>query len=566
MGMISRLSRVVAILLLSAAMLADHALPAPASQLMSSSPVRSPAGANVTLSANLLEQSFASNGRQGFFIEQDGNPASSMSLYDTAWWLEILASRRGLSSPEIRSWAAPLLYGSGTNPGTAGGLPELERLSLAAMLYHDFGWTVDRRRLEARLSKLRIGGEYRSGTGAARGDWGDTSVAIALMRKLNVVPPSVISSALVREGTRILQRSSDEPPGTAIAVLSALSTSFVRSHATSIRSELSRLQHAVQTSNPAARLASIAQLRRVSATVSDRSWAGQNDCRGLLVSRMGASLQGGEAPDPHLTYDALQVGCLSSVEIPPWTPFGWPGVQAISTAVAASTDGMQVARIDQISSRFRDEIRSEFLQVILPAYQSHHPSMSELAQLLPLAQFVNVRIALPPRYEVTLRSAIATNNVSEVPLLSDSLLSGLTPKLSKSDVARIKASRPVDVKSGWVNSPSGIFTRALDDELRYKFTHVGSLRQAARSIVSRLLLRRGLALPRGQHLPSLTLTVVRSWVMGYHLTIANLIAGGLCTRWLTCHDNENGHTVGTPALQVIAALARIDKGLPPYLL
>lgn len=71
-------------------------------------------GTDVASIRSLLNESYASNGYEGFFIEQPGSIKNSMSLYDTSWWLQLSNTPHLVNTKLLHSWVAPLLYGAGS--------------------------------------------------------------------------------------------------------------------------------------------------------------------------------------------------------------------------------------------------------------------------------------------------------------------------------------------------------------------------------------------------------------------------------------------------------------------
>src|SRR5688572_22144531 len=73
--------------------------------------VQAPTGTVRPLRAEILAQTWATNGSVGFFIDAFEAAGDSMSLYDTAWWLEVLTEQSEtsrLDPQSVRAWVLPL--------------------------------------------------------------------------------------------------------------------------------------------------------------------------------------------------------------------------------------------------------------------------------------------------------------------------------------------------------------------------------------------------------------------------------------------------------------------------
>lgn len=310
---------------------------------------REPAGALVQDDArlrDLLADSWMSDGRRGFFIEDAWSPARSpFSLYDTHWNLRLAefdpGRAAGLDPARVSPWLAA------AQDGRLGGQPiaVMTQLNYAVGSSVRLGIKVATDPLATAVESLRAHDRYRSATNTAP-DWGNTALALETLAAAKLfVPDPVISAvrdALNRSPVSTAAEAVDSgiPQLRAAAVVSGagLSRRLLEDRVASTATILRGAQPDVVWLGAFADLRSAA--RSLGVPVPEFPVAA---CSRLARADGTVGLPGASQPDPQLTYYARSVGCSSTLPPSAHSRAGWPVPEAIDGALKSTVAGLWLA-------------------------------------------------------------------------------------------------------------------------------------------------------------------------------------------------------------------------------
>jgi hypothetical protein len=488
------------------------------------------AGSSRPSPEDIIAQSWATNGTQGYFIDLTSPPGSSMSLYDTAWWPLALGgdrrAREDLNSRLVASWVLPILYGSPGSNGLAdtAGMPTLAVLENAVDLTTTLGIGFDKAVVARRFEALRVGNEYKSDASAQAGDWGSTALAVGLLQKLGMKPPAAVTTAIDAQLEESLgSRQASQLFGYVIPMLSLMSGDQVKSAARQVRAQLAWITTQLPSMTPFERLVAATDLRHVIMLAGNRPWSQVIACRGLQTSSQGVTIVANSAVDPQATTDALEAGCLQKVNVPPWTSSGWPNEEAYSDAVPASIAGIRIADALGASSQYRSLLVAQLENVWLPAPPGN--AQPDVAGVAMLSRILGVKTA-SANLGGALKAALAAGPTAEsLPVLLEAWIQGNRDNSLGRDVTE--------------NGATGNIFAAAASELEYRITGDRRFDDMSRVILARLAAGRGLyavaedagpALARS----SVVATAIADWILRVPMPVGALKLAGLCDQQLSC--------------------------------
>ncbi len=490
----------------------------------------------------IVEQSWATNGERGFFIDASGPQGSAMSLYDTAWWSQALANRRlplaRLSARSVAKWVLPILYGrpSSSAIGDIAGMPRLELLDDAIVISANLKIKIAKAIVGRRLGALRVGDMYKSNASSKAGDWGSTALAVSLFNKVGIVPPRSVTAYIVAHiPNAIAMRQVSNLANYILPLLSLMDSNQIRAFGPELRAQLAWIGTQLSSMNVMARLAVATELANVVRQSGAEPWPEATICAGLAPY---------ESADSQVAADAVKLGCAGRLKVPPWTAAGWPNVETLTGAVQASVAGIRIADDVGIGARFRPQLRAE----LSTAWLADPPgSQGQVAGIVMLSRILGVNLpALSLRG--TLSADLAAGPTAQsLPVLLIAWMYGI--RGGRAIIGR--------VRSGQENN---ILVAAADD-IAYRITGNHWLLSMSHAVLARIAVgsdlygavRVGDALPR----PSVVATAVADWILGRSMPITALQRAELCNMQLSCGEAADNSPIDSP-LRSTAAVAALQ--------
>ena len=404
------------------------------------------------------------------------------------------------------------------------GMPQLEvienALNLTIMLRIKFDKAAVARRLEA----LRAGPLYRSDASSRSGDWESTSLAVGLLAKLGLKPPPVVTAnidAQIRESVK--SRQPNQLFGYILPLLSLMTVSQVHDAASKVRDQLNWIGTQLPGLPPFERLAAAAELRHVAAWSGDTPWSRAAVCRGLRAGINGVQVVANSGADAQATVDALSMGCRHEVDMPPWTPGGWPNQQSATGAVAASIAGIRIADHIGISGEYRAPLLAQLKHVWFSAPPGN--LQEDSAGVAMLCRILGVRAPLS-HFEPALPDALAAPPTAQaVPVLLQAWMQGVRYDPAGQAIATRGAATDIFAASA--------------AELEYRITGDRKLDEMSRGILASLAVGNGLyATAKGGGLAlsraSAVATAIADWILRVPVPVRALQRAGLCDQQLAC--------------------------------
>jgi hypothetical protein len=509
--------------------------------------------ANATQLEKLLDESWATNGKYGYFTELGERPGQRRSLYDTAWWNHALTVNpkmgRPLDSDAVRRWLMPVLTESEKDTGDTAGMPTLAVLELSIVLATDLNIEFDPTIVLRRLETLRVGGRYRADTRMPEPTWSDTAVAVRILRILQVDVPDEVRIALDRElPNAIAVRDRSEVSKYVVPILSSLTTTQIQGHSPEIRIQIGWARQTLRSDTALARLAAFSALRStLHAIGTGGPWP--ETCEGLPSGERGT--EDDYSHDAHIFAQAIEAGCKTSVRPPPWTRSGWATPEARADAPQDSVNGARVAGHVKALAPYRTALRNQIFTRWLPEARTSPAQMLAIEMLM----------------------RILGESLSPVrPLKSEHVSQALAGKLDSSPLSilalatlqeqRIEGVKDVRPQRNLSGGPMTIFA-VTQLELAYRLTGEVNQRESARSILRQLEISPGIyAASRGvpgvtQNEPSVVATAIAAWVNEVPLELKALTKSGLCNVASYCSAPESDSNLGldTPLRATAAAVA-----------
>ncbi|MEV4138411.1 hypothetical protein AB0J72_40355 [Dactylosporangium sp. NPDC049742] len=508
--------------------------PGPASapsRLSAALPERPAAPAVAEVRAQLAD-SWVTDGRRGYFVDDAWSDARSpFSLYDTYWQLRLARSDHPdaavLDRAAVARWLPAALRG--THDG--GSLPAMAQIGyavdIAAMLGLPAGGAG------GAIEGLRAGDRYRAGPGSAP-DWGSTALAVEALTTAGLPVPAAVTAA-VRSG---LTTGAD-----AEALLPQLRAAAALAGAGLPRELL------------AARVgAAFAGLGEVPDEAPDEAldvaWLDAQARLRTAARRLGVAVPafpvracdgvpGGPAPDPRLTFYARHLGCARTVvpPAPPHSRAGWPAPDQIRVAQASSLAGLRLARtLGAPDPATADRLRATLFDVWLPAVAgTEGVAGAERTLLASRLRALAAMVAPAERARVDLALARVapdrSDDLQRLLALADAALLPAGPD-RRAAVLRV-------ADAGWSAPHTGSIFAAASDELASRLLGGDTaLHLSAMATADSLRLSGGLYRVRGDGGGSLTATVLAAWIGGTSLPPDSWVALGLC-RSGRCGDDAD---------------------------
>ncbi len=496
----------------------------------------------------LIDESWASNGKRGFFIDAAGPTGGSMSLYDTAWWTRVLVDGgkplTGLRASAVGQWLVPLLDGSADGSADSSTMPRIAVLEAAVNLATSLHLDFPRQAVAERVESLRVGPMYRSSPTAKTGDWGTTAAAIGVLREIGASPPQIVTSNLAAQiHAAITVRSRKQVLSFVIPVLSTMTAAQVRSAGTTLDDQLTWIESQLPDMTALERLSAASGTRPVLAAAGRRSWSAAEVCGRLDTADGGVRAGPNTGVDAQVTAIAIEAGCHVDAAPPPWTSAGWPDDQAISGAVPASVAGLRIAYAVGSTKQFLAAIRAQLSDVWLARTTGSDVDPAALIMLCHLTS-VTPPASLQPT-DVSAAVAASADGQSLAALLIGWL-------------QHLKATAPSALapSAGVAN----VFEAAAD-ELKFRLTGDNRFHAAAQTVLSKLAVTSNLyAVSPGTSgstaPPSVVATAIASWIMGTPLPSAALQRAGLCDSQMSCGRGGRNSPIDSP-LRATAAVAAI---------
>lgn len=505
----------------------------------------------------LLRSAWATNGTVGFFVDVSGSRGNAISLYETAWWSRSLTkspNRRShnLDRSTVQEWLLPILYGSsdGELADTAG-MPELAVIDSAIELAINTGVAIDSGKVARRIESLRTGSMYRSDMKDNAPSWGNTAVAMKALRSIRVEPPAAVVSAAEKAlMTSLDVRKPDDLVDQVIPLMAVMDEDARRRHSTEVAEQLSHIKSELPSMSALDRVTSVAMIRNSPLGPETTAWPSSLVCKDLLVTPQGAAFTKGRAADSRLTANAVDAGCLSEFEPPPWMQSGWPSLQSVTSSPQASVAGLRIAKALSMTEEYRKPLTAQLTQTWLPALQSAKPDgVGNLVSVNALIGLLNADSkALPSRKLGDVHAAIQDDKgLQGIPLLLSAWAEG----------ARL--SPPASVDSD-VDLGANIFVAARE-ELKFRLTGSEGYRARATSVLQKLAIGDGTF--RFEVKPGNTetnhaspiATAIAAWITQSKVDVESLRGSGACTQDLLCGGlPQNTMAVDTPLLATSAVL------------
>jgi hypothetical protein len=523
-----------------------------------SAPPAGPSAADLGAAQHLLADSFASNGKRGFFVEGDG-VSDTISLYDTRWWSEAFNRDHRLAvvhlqAGSVRSWAVNVAEGNASSVDSQT-MPTLERVDDATALATDLGGTVGGGAIVREISALRKGSEFAASANGTP-DLGDTALALTVYRRIGVKPPTQVVSGEHRRLLAVLgDRRRRDIPKRIVPVLSAAGNSDIAARRSAAGSELRWLGRQIAGLAAPARLSMYSSLAKAYDDAGLRSWMSRRACRGISPASK-LTVPGSTEADPQLRAEAVGIGCVKTVDAPPWTASGWPGQQAIAESLPASVDGMRLARASGVGQKYVNLVRRQLSTTWAPQIRrSPGTTIAVAGDLLCRELFVPL---LSPVTRAMAEHALAQapSGAGIVPLL----LGLIAYPRGLSDSA------PPNTRTE-TGDGSDQFQAAQFYELQSRLSNNADEHATALHIVQRFEVKgeAGVyALSKGGA-ASLVATIFGNWIARKPLQSAGLSRVGLCTGYWRCKGDGNAGIL--PPLMIAAAaavLAQQSNGSYPF--
>jgi hypothetical protein len=384
--------------------------------------------------AQLLTESWASNGERGFFINAAGPPGYEMSLYQTAWWLRVAGKRAKVDPEAVGEWLLPVLYGSSSEAGLAdtAGLPTMAVLRYATNLAADIQADIDSAKVDARIDSLRDNNLYKSSATASSGDWTSTAVAVSILGSLGRRPPDTVTSHLADQlPVAISLRDRGRLSTFVVPLLSTMSDQQIEALGHQLRATLSWVQAQLPLMTPLERLSAASALRSVIHRAGAAPWSATAVCAGLRSSTEGVQISADTLPDPQATAQALEAGCAVEVTPPPWTTAGWPNDQAVSGARQASVAGLRVVGAVGVRGQYADKLRRQMTEVWLPSSSADSRGLGDLAGTTMLCRLLDLPTPRVPDLDDPLATAVDQLGLDSLPVLLVAHLNKVTMATTK---------------------------------------------------------------------------------------------------------------------------------------
>jgi hypothetical protein len=497
-----------------------------------------------------LRDSWVVDSDGGYFVADawsaDNTP---FSLYLTYWGArreQAVHANTGLASASVVRWTSSALRGRQPTSG----LPAIAQIGFAVRLQSLVGATVDVSAARRALAALLSDGRYRASP-AVEADWGSTGLAIETLKTIGEHP----SPDTLRAYASALPGLPTEEP----VDFQALIDEFVplARGAVELRGELDGtklaaigrsfpvLARAVSTLPPSA--------GRVSATVDlldvaeamhlDRSLLNTDGlCRGLVGPSGVVNVEGLDAGDPQVGWDAWRLGCSGISWQPTSAPSrsGWPSAGAREQSLSSTVAGFELAEALGVASKYEAQLRTYAQSMVAPRSDPFR-----------LAAFVRLRDDLrlpvtPPTRQLVARAA----NGAVLLAYANAAAAAKVPPASpivKTLAARIRS----------VSAP-GVLQAALLEQVS-RLSHNRALHATALGELEKLSSGDGWTklLPDATG-PSLTAEAVKAWVDVSPIDGALLQRLGLCGERL-CTESDVQDSSPTLAAQV-NHLRCLDRG------
>jgi hypothetical protein len=404
------------------------------------------------------------------------------------------------------------------------GMPTLAVLENSVDLVTMLGIGFDKAVVARRFEALRVGNEYKSDASARAGDWASTALVVGLLQKLGMKPATVVITAIDAQlGESLRSRQASQLFGYVIPMLSLMSGDQVKSAATQVRPQLAWITTQLPSLTPFERLVAATDLRHVITLAGNRPWSQAIACRGLQTDSQGVTIVANSAVDPQATTDALEAGCLQKVNVPPWTPGGWPNEEAYSDALPASIAGIRIAEALGASRRYRSLLVTQLKNVWLPAPPGN--VQQDFAGVAMLSRILGVKTA-SANLGGALQAALAASPTAQsLPVLLEAWMQGKRDNAVGRDVAG--------------NGATGNVFVAAASELEYRITGDRRFDDMSRVILARLAVGRGLYAVAEDDGPALArssvvATAIADWILRAPIPVSALKLAGLCDQQLSC--------------------------------
>jgi hypothetical protein len=509
--------------------------------------------ADVAAAAQILDSSWARDGRTGFFIDYAGPPGTPISLYDTAWWIEAANLKHVTPVPVTKSavatWLPYVLTDAGGDADTAG-MAALERLDDLTMLSDRLGIRLDAQAVRVQLESLRSGALYRTSAKDKAASYGATSDALAILHRVGIAPPDAVSRSVSSEIPRALgDRRLGDLLSFTVPILTSMTPQQIAANAQPVRTQLQWMHSLLGSMTAFQRVSLAAALHQLVIAATGSAWPATPVCEGIQAVPGGVAVNG-SAADPHATADAVRAGCQISVSLPPAVPAGWPNAEALAYAPAASYAGYELAVLTGRSALYRPLLVHQLESTWLGDASANSP-----LALSVLSAELGVSSPPPPDFADQLTTAISTDGPAGLPALAAASLNG----------TKVRQQGRV---GGASVGPSANVYAAAADEYRYRLTGLSQYRTASRSILGKLSLPNSLYAESvadvPQQKPSLVATAIFAWAYDRRLSPGTIRVGGFCRVHLRCSlSPTSAENAPVYPLEAAAIMAQAATGAAP---
>lgn len=305
--------------------------------------------------AESLHDHWFTDGRVGYFLDAPGGPDDIVSLYSTLWWSRYSAAvhtKTPVDPAVVRQWLAPLTELNAKGSADTATEPDMALISDAVSLAHDLGLPISKEGVSTAVQRLLVNGMYRLDSTSVSGDWGSTAMAISVLRVVGAAIPESVTRAVLQQAKAAQEDRS--PDAVTSAILPLLRASIeLGMDPGEWSSTVAWIGSQLPTLSPDAQVSIVKQIRETNTAFGSLA-VEPGTCEKLNASFSHSS----SAPDPHLAFDATQVGCdRADITIPPAGPMGWPSDRALSAAPQATYYGALIAlklgSLDDYSSLIR---------------------------------------------------------------------------------------------------------------------------------------------------------------------------------------------------------------------